>query len=76
MCCYSAKDMDVERAVEVSALPMLSRFPVTHSKHTALLKAELFVYAAGGCVDGFNEERKSVRFYAMGIDNMRNSGSC
>ena len=51
------------------------RFPVTHSKQPALLKAELFVYAEGGCVGGFCEECEAVRFCAVGIDEMRN-GSC
>jgi len=51
------------------------RFPVTHSKQPALLKAELFVYAEGGCVGGFYEECEAVRFCAVGIDKMRN-GCC
>ncbi len=49
-------------------------FPVTHSKQPALLKAELFVYAEGGCVGGFYEECEAVRFCAVGIDEMRNGG--
>ena len=50
------------------------RFPVTHSKQPALLKAELFVYAESGCVGGFYEECEAVRFCAVGIDEMRNGG--